>query len=72
MGFEVLSPKKGMYIDGYEREDMVRKMAELGFVHPDQAPTLESAQVHPGDVPLPLTETRDKSVFFFHDESTCK
>lgn len=77
MGFEVLSPKKGMYIDGHEREDEVKergiflkKMAELGFVHPDNAPTPESARAYPCDVPLPSTETRDKTVFFFHDEST--
>ena len=77
LGFEVLSSSKGMYFDGHEREDVVkercgflRKMVELGFLHPDQAPTPEAASAFPKDIPLATSEVRTKSVFFFHDEST--
>ena len=77
LGFEVLSSSKGMYFDGHEREDVVkercgflRKMVELGFLHPDQAPTPEAASAFPKDIPLASSEVRTKSVFFFHDEST--
>lgn len=76
LGFEVLVPSKGMYFDGHERADVVkergvflRKLAEIGFVHPDQAPTPESARAFPSDVPLQSTEVRNKTVVFFHDES---
>ena len=77
LGFEVLSPSKGMYIDGHEREDVVkergvflRQMVEIGFLHPDQAPPPESQRAFPSDIPLPSTEVRKKTVVFFHDEST--
>ena len=77
LGFEVLSSSKGLYFDGHEREDVVkerhhflRKMIELGFLHPEQAPTPEAEAAFPKDVPLTSTEVREKSVFFFHDEST--
>lgn len=45
-------------------------MIELGFHHPDQAPTPEAANAFPTDVPLAPHDVRAKSVFFFHDEST--
>ena len=77
LGFEVLSAGKGMYFDGHEREDVVkehctflRRLVQIGFLHPDQVPTPEAAIAFPSDVPLASTETREKSVFFFHDEST--
>ena len=77
LGFETLSPSKGMYFDGHERDDVIayrktflREMVELGFLHPDQAPTPEAAAAFPTDIPLPSTETRNKTVVFFHDEST--
>ena len=43
------------------------KMAEIGFLHPDQAPTPESAHAFPTSIPLASTETREKMVIFFHD-----
>ena len=71
LGFEVMSSKKGLYFDGHEREDMVRErskflkqMIELGFLHPDQAPTPEAAAAFPNDIPLASSEVRSKSVFF--------
>ena len=51
LGFEVLNTQgKSMYIDGHEREDVVeyrkvfvRRMAEIGFLNKDNAPTPEAA-----------------------------
>ena len=46
------------------------EMAKIGFIHPDQAPTPASARSFPSDIPLPSTKSRNKTVLFFHDEST--
>ena len=76
LGFEQLSPSKGMYFDGHEREDVIVyrqklvNMIEIGFLHPDQAPTPEAAQTFPAAIALASTETRNKTVVFFHDECT--
>ena len=77
LGFEPLCSGKGMFFDGHEREDVVlargvflNKMAEIGFLHPDLAPTPEAARAFPVSIPLPSTERREKTVVFFHDEST--
>ena len=43
----------------------LRKMSELGFLHPDQAPTPEAACADPTDVPLASHDVRTKSVVFF-------
>ena len=47
LGFEVSSSSKGLYFDGHERRDVIQNrhkfMAEIGFVHPDQAPMSEAA-----------------------------
>ena len=73
----VLSPNKGMYFDGHERDDVVeervaylKKMAEIGFLFPDQAATNTGALAFPKDIPLVSREIREKTVCFFHDEST--
>ena len=46
LGFEVLALKKGCYVDGYERADVVEdkqrflcRMVALGFLNADNAPT---------------------------------
>ena len=77
LGFEVLSGDKGMFFDGHERDDVVEerkmflsKMIEVGFLHPSEAPTPESASAFPSTVPLPSSDSRDKTVVLFHDEST--
>lgn len=77
LGFTPLSSSKGLFFDGHERDDVVqaresylRTMAEIGFLHPDHAPTPEAARAFPVSVPLPSTEQRAKTVVFFHDEST--
>ncbi len=76
LGFEVLTPSKGMFFDGHERDDVVeyqgtflRQMIQTGFLHPEHAPTPESQAAFPYDVPLASADTREKTVFFFHDES---
>ena len=59
---------------GHERLDVVKERSafviELGFLHPDQAPTPEAANAFHTDVPLASHDVCTKSVFFFHDEST--
>ena len=77
LGFEVLSASKGAYFDGHEREDVVKqreeflkKMIEVGYIHPEQAPTPEAQRAFPNDAPLASSETREKAAVIFHDEST--
>ena len=76
LGFEVLTVQKRVFIDGYERENVVdspklflRKMTKLGFLHFTNAPTEEAMRALP-DVDAPTNEQRLKTVVFFHDEST--
>ena len=66
-----------MFIDGHEREDVVRErkkfleeMVVIGFLHPDHPPTSEAAHAFPSTSPLASLEIREKTVVFFHDEST--
>ena len=68
LGFEVLSAKKGIFIDGHEREDVaayrkefLHQMMEIGFLHF----TEESALNFPDDIDPPTEERRSKTVFFF-------
>ena len=77
LGFEVLTPSKGMFFDGHEHEDVVeyrgkflKQMIQTGFLHPDDAPTPESQAAFPHDVPLASADTCKKTVFIFHDESS--
>ena len=77
LGFAVLSASKGAYYDGHERDDVVqyrkgflKRMIEVGYLHPDQAPTPDAQRAFPSDVPLPSCEVREKTVIIFHDEST--
>ena len=77
LGFEVLTPKKGIFIDGHERSDVVesrkeflRKMVKIGFLHFTNAPTEDAMKAIPQDVDPPTLEKRSKTVVFFHDEST--
>lgn len=77
MGFEVLTAKKGIFVDGHERPDVVesrknflRKMVKLGFLHFTNAPTEQAGQALPEDIEPPILERREKTVVFFHDETT--
>ena len=74
--FHVLDHKKGVYIDGHERQDVVdyrkkflRKMVATGFLNKDNAPTSEAALSLPSDLQCPSQEQLKKTVFLFHDES---
>lgn len=77
LGFEVVRAKKGTFVDGHERDDVVayrkvflRKMVALGFLNAGNAPTEEARSALPDDLECPSPTTIDKTVIFFHDEST--
>ena len=77
MGFEVLTPRKGIFIDRHEREDVVqyrklflRRMIKIGFLDFMNAPNETAQKVIPEDIEPPTLERREKTVVFFHDEST--
>ena len=77
LGFEPLSSSKGMYFDGHEREDVVvarnefvRTMCKIGFLHPDEAPTPTAQSAFPQDIALASSEQRQKTIVIFHDETT--
>ena len=77
LGFEVITPRKGIFIDGHERPDVVeartaflRRMVKLGFLSLTNAPTPEATKAIPTDIEPPTEDRRSKTVFFFHDEST--
>ncbi len=77
LGFEVLTPKKGVFVDGHERPDVVahrneflRKLLKIGFLHFTDAPTPEAATALPTDIEPPTADRRQKLVLFCHDEST--
>ena len=77
LGFEVLSHKKGTFVDGHEREDVVeyrkkflRRMVALGFLNSMNAPSEEARKALPTDLECPPQEVLEKTVVFFHDEST--
>ena len=77
LGFSVIDAKKGTYMDGHKREDVVeyhgqflRKMIGLGFLNRENAPTPETKQALPEDLKTPRTYVIAKTVVLFHDEST--
>ena len=81
LGFDVdvVSKKKGTFVDGHEREDVVayrtkfvRRMVSLGFLNPDNAPTDEAKNALPSDVGPPLAEVIEKTVVLFLDETRFK
>ena len=77
MGFQVLTSKKGSFVDGHERPDVVeyrkrflRRMVGLGFLNLENVPTDEAKQALPTDLECPSQAILDKTIVFFHDEST--
>ena len=77
LGFEVVVKKKGTFVDGHERSDVVeyrqkflRKMVGLGFLNPSNAPTEEAKQALPSDLQCPPPDKLNKTIIIFHDEST--
>ena len=77
LGFQVLKHKKGSFVDGHERADVVeyrrkflRRMVALGFLNTNNAPTVEAKEALPTDLSCPPQDVLDKTVVLFHDEST--
>ena len=77
LGFEIVHAKKGTFVDGHEHEDVVayrmvflRKMIALGFLNASNAPTEEARNALPEDLESPSQAVINKTVIFFHDEST--
>ena len=77
LGFEVIDQKKGVYIDGHERDDVVqhrqkflRHLVASGFLTKEHAPSDEAKDAFPNDLESPPMERRSKNIFIFHDEST--
>ena len=73
----MVDAKKGTYVDGHERSDVVeygtqflRKMVALGFLNRDNAPTLEAKLALPEDLDTPRAEVLAKTIVLCHDEST--
>ena len=72
LGFNVVSKKKGTFVDSHEREDVVAyrtTMVSLGFLNPDNAPTDEAKNALPSDLGPPPAEVIEKTVVLFHDET---
>ena len=74
LGFEVLGAKKGCYVDGHERDDVVEdrrkflcRMVALGFLNSDNAPTEGAKSALPGNLHCPEKAIVDKTVMLFHD-----
>lgn len=77
LGFSVVNKKKGTFVDGHERDDVVeyrktflRRMVALGFLNRDNAPTDEARNALPADLEIPQPGVLAKTVVLFHDEST--
>lgn len=76
MGFQVLTAKKGSFVDGHERQDVIecrkkflRRMVALGFLNMMNAPTPDARDALPDDLECPSQAVLDKTVVFFHDET---
>ena len=68
LGFEVLNNKKEAYVDGHEREDVVRclwRMITLGFITKEESPSGDIKSKFPNDIPSPSRDTIEKTVFIF-------
>ena len=77
LGFSVIDVKKGTYVDGHERSDVVeyraqflRKMIAMGFLNRENAPTPEAKLALPEDLDAPQADILAKTIVLFHDEST--
>jgi len=76
LDFHVLDQKKGVKIDGYERDDVVEhcqkfqcKMVANDLLNKDIAPILEAEQCLPTDLECPEPHQLGRTVIIFHDES---
>ena len=71
LGFTVMEHKKGTYVDGHERSDVVEyrkkflcRLCGVSKLIPDAADSL------PSDLDCPSDDQIAKTVVIFHDEST--
>lgn len=77
LGFHATQKKKGTFVDGHERSDVVeyrhrflRRMVGLGFLNSDNAATEDARKALPHGIPPICKERLDKTVIMFHDETT--
>ena len=77
LGFNVMCKKKGTFVGGHERDDVVeyrktflRRMVALGFLNRDNAPTDEAREALPADLETPPPGVLEKTMVLFYDEST--
>lgn len=77
MEFEVVAKKKGTFVDGHERDDVVeyheiflRRLVSLGFLNASNAPTEEAKKALPTDLHTPEPDVVNKTIVLFYDEST--
>ena len=77
LGFQVIKKKKGTYVDGHERADVVdyrkkflRKIIANGFLNKSNMPMPSIDSAFPSDLEIPSDEVIHKSIVIFHDEST--
>ena len=74
LGFSVVQKKKGTFVDGHKRDDVVQyrntflqRMAFLGFLNYDNAPTDEARNALPSDLEAPDLSVLEKPIVIFHD-----
>ena len=77
LGFNVVRKKKGTYVDGHERNDVVdyrktflHRMFPLGFLNESCTPTEDAKKALPTDIHGPSPEIAEKTAILFHDEFT--
>ena len=77
LGFDVIAKKKGTFVDGHERDDVVeyrskflRKMVGLGFLNSSNSPSEDAKSAVSKFNIQPPQHFIDKTVIIFHDEST--
>ena len=72
MGFEVLTPRKGIFIDGHERPDVVeartaflRRLVKVGFLNLLNAPTDDARKAIPQDIEPPMADKPVTKLFSY-------
>lgn len=59
LGFEVITPCRGIYYDGHECEDYRKQFrCRMGFIHFTNAPTESACLGIPTDIDPPILEKR--------------
>ena len=72
LGFEILTAKKGIFIDDHERDDVIAcrneficKIIKIGLMHLTNEPTDEALNNFPKENYSPIEERKSKNVVFF-------